>query len=764
MPDHVTPEQLDQERRIAHTGALARIAGHCARHPWRVVFTWLGIFVALIGLNAAFHGSLVNEFKVPGTDFQKATDLIDAKFQGQKGAALRVVLAAPAGERLDTPDRQAAIAGMVSAGQDAEKSLDETAKDASTITDPLAKNSQQLSKSGRIAFFDVQFDRTGFELPRSDVVGVEDHLRSLGEKAGIQVEYTGDAESPPPEQGVSDIIGIIAGFFVLIVLFRALVPTAIPLLFAIVAVATAFLLLFLAARVTNFNTITEILVPMIGLGVGIDYTLFIVTRFRQLLHDGLTPQEAAAAAGATAGRAVVFAGTTVAISITGLAIIGIDFITKLGIGSALGVLTAVLLANSMLPAVLSLLGHKIDRGRLGMKPTDDSRAGQARTPVAAWGRFVSGKAKFVLPASVILLLVLASPVLKVRLGLADSSTAPKEQTTRKAYDLLSASDGFGAGFTAPIPVVIDLGNDHQAAADLEKAMKKVPGVKAVTAPIYNAKTPDQASVSIINAYSKFAPQDSRTDDIVSALRDTTIPRTLDGSDAHAYVSGANAAFTDIGDIIFSRAPYFLLYIIGVTFLVLAMAFRSVVIATKAAITTLTSALVGFGMLTLVVQLGHGMGLIGLDQTGPIESFVPPIAFAILFGLSMDYEVFLMSRIREEHIHGEDTLSAVKDGMAGVGRVILAAALIMSCVFFSFVLTPDRVSKEFGLLLGIAILTDAIIIRLTLVPALLTLLGERSWAMPAWLDKALPNLTIEPPGQREQARDGHGRAEPAAATD
>jgi putative drug exporter of the RND superfamily len=764
MSDHVTPDQLAAERRIAHTGVLARITGHCARHPWRVVFTWIGIFIALGALNAAFHGELVNEFKVPGTDFQKATDLIDAKFQGQKGAALRVVLAAPSGQRLDTPERRAAIASMVSAGEDAEKSLDDTAKDASTITDPLAKSSRQLSNSGRIAFFDVQFDRTGFELPRSDVVNVEDHLRSIGEKAGIQVEYTGDAESPPPEQGLSDIIGIIAGFFVLIVLFRALVPTAIPLLFAITAVAGAFMLLFLAARVTNFNTITEILVPMIGLGVGIDYTLFIVTRFRQLLHDGLSPQEAAAAAGATAGRAVVFAGTTVAISITGLAIIGIDFITKLGIGSALGVLTAVLLANSMLPAVLALLGHKIDRGRLGMKPTDDSRAGQARTPVASWGRFVSGNAKIILPASVVLLLLLASPVLKVRLGLADSSTAPKQQTTRKAYDLLSASDGFGAGFTAPIPVVIDLADDHQAAAELETAMKKVPGVKEVAAPIYNAKSPDQASVSIINAYSRYAPQDSRTDDIVSQLRDNTIPQTLDGSSAQAYVSGANAAFTDIGDIIFGRAPYFLLYIIGITFLVLAMAFRSVVIATKAALTTLASALVGFGVLTLVVQLGHGMGLIGLDQTGPIESFVPPIAFAILFGLSMDYEVFLMSRIREEHIHGEDTISAVKDGMAGVGRVILAAALIMSSVFFSFLLTPDRVSKEFGLLLGIAILTDAIIIRLTFVPALLTLLGERSWSMPAWLDKALPNLTIEPPGEREAARAAEARREPAPAID
>jgi putative drug exporter of the RND superfamily len=765
MSDHLTHEQqLAEERRIAHSGALARIAGHCARHPWRVVFTWIGIFVALIGLNAAFHGELVNEFKVPGTDFQKATDLINAKFQGQKGAALRVVLAAPAGERLDTPERQAAIAKMVAAGQASEKTLDETPKDASAVTDPLAKSSHQLSSSGRIAFFDVQFDRTGFELPRADVVKIEDSLRAIGEQAGIQVEFTGDAESPPPEQGLSDIIGLIAGFFVLIVLFRALVPTAIPLIFAIVAVAGAFLLLFLAARITNFNTITEILVPMIGLGVGIDYTLFIVTRFRQLLHDGLSPQEAAAAAGATAGRAVVFAGTTVAISITGLAIIGIDFITKLGIGSALGVLTAVLLANSMLPAVLSLLGHKIDRGRLGMKPTDDSRAGQARTPVAAWGRFVVRNAKFVLPVAVLVLLVMASPVLKNRLGLADSSTAPKNQTTRKAYDLLSAPDGFGAGFTAPIPVVIDLADDHQAAAQLETAMKKVPGVKEVAAPIYNAKTPDQASVAIINAYSKFAPQDSRTDDIVSELRDNTIPQTLKGSSAQAFVSGANAAFTDIGNIIFSRAPYFLLYIIGITFIVLAMAFRSVVIATKAALTTLASALVGFGVLTLVVQLGHGMGIIGLDRTGPIESFVPPIAFAILFGLSMDYEVFLMSRIREEHIHGEDTISAVKDGMAGVGRVILAAALIMSSVFFSFLLTPDRVSKEFGLLLGVAILTDAIIVRLTFVPALLALLKERSWAMPAWLDKILPNITIEPPGQREAAREGRPQREPAPVGD
>ncbi|MDX6522970.1 MAG: hypothetical protein QOI17_483, partial [Gaiellales bacterium] len=283
----------------------------------------------------------------------------------------------------------------------------------------------------------------------------------------------------------------------------------------------------------------------------------------------------------------------------------------------------------------------------------------------------------------------------------------------------------------------------------------------VNNPIYNAKSASKASVAIINTYSKYKPQDSQTDSIVSTLRHTVIPNALAGSPAHAYVSGSNAAFTDIGNRIISRAPWFLLYIIGVTFIVLAMAFRSVVIAIKAALTTLTSALVGFGVLTLVVQMGHGMGVIGLDRTGPIESFVPPIAFAILFGLSMDYEVFLMSRIREEHNRGNGTVVAVKDGMSGVGRVIVAASLIMSSVFFSFLLNPDRVSKEFGLLLGIAILTDALLVRMTLVPALLTVLGERSWAMPAWLDKVLPNITIEPPAAREAAARPAPQMEPEA---
>jgi putative drug exporter of the RND superfamily len=735
----------DSRERLAHTGALARIAGACARRPWRVVGGWAFVFVALIGLNVAFHGKLINDFKIPGSDTQRATDLITAKFGAQKGAALRVVVSAPAGQRLDSAQNEGSIRKLLAAAGASQKTLDEHPKDVAAITSPLESGSSQLSKSGQVAYFDVQYDRTGFELPRSGVVNAEDQLRSIADTAGLQVEFTGEAESAPPTQGISDIIGLLVAFVILMVLFRALVPTVIPLLFAITAVLGAFLLLFLAARLTHFNTITEILVPMIGLGVGIDYTLFIVTRFRQFLHDGLSPQEAAAAAGATAGRAVIFAGVTVAISITGLALIGLDFITKLGIGSALGVLTAVLLATSLLPAVLSLLGPKIDRGRFGLKSVDESREGQATTPIAAWGRFVSRNAKVVLPVVIVVLLVLASPVLAVRLGLADAGTAPKDQTTRRAYDLLTT--GFGPGFTEPIPVVVDMQSDQAAADKLETALKAVPGLTQVDKPIYNKKKRAKASVAIVNTYGKFKPQDSKTDDLVSQLRHTVIPKTLAGSSAHAYVSGSNAAFTDIGNQIFSRAPWFLLYIIGITFLLLAMAFRSAVIAVKAALTTLLSALVGFGVLTLVVQKGVGMGIIGLDRTGPIESFVPPIAFAILFGLSMDYEVFLMSRIREEHVHGEDTIEAVKDGVAGVGRVIVAAALIMSSVFFSFLLASDRVSKEFGLLLGVSILTDALLMRMTLVPALLTVLRERSWAIPAWLEKALPNITIEAPGER-----------------
>ena len=373
------------------------------------------------------------------------------------------------------------------------RKLDENPKDVSAIADPLAPNSTQLSNSGRVAYFDAQFDRTGFELPRGDIVNLEDQLKATGQAAGLEVAFTGEAESPPPEDFLSIVLGLTAGFIILLVLFRALVPTVIPLLFAIAAVMTAFLLLYLLARFTNFNTIVTLLVPMIGLGVGIDYTLFIVTRFRQMLHDGLSPKDAAAAAGATAGRAVIFAGVTVAISVTGLALIGIDFITKLGIGSALGVLTAVLLANSLLPAVLALLGHKIDRGRLGMKPSDESREGRLRTPVARWGRFVTRNAKIVLPAVLVVLL---------RAGVARAEGAAGPGRCRHGPEGPDHPQGLRPAVRSrrlrPRIHLADPGGGRPAVATTRRPsrssrrMKQVPGIAQVDKPIYNAKTPDQA--------------------------------------------------------------------------------------------------------------------------------------------------------------------------------------------------------------------------------------------------------------------------------
>ncbi len=741
-----TPGQ-SSDRLAAHerlsSGALARWTRACATHPWRVVAAWVGIVVLLVVLVGAVGGSLRDEFEIPGSDTQKATDLIESEFASEQGGVLNLVFAAPAGERLDTPERRAAIEQAVTSLRSPAFAPTEDTAGIESVGDPL--NEDTVSEDGRIAYAEAQFDRVIYDEDREAVVAVQDAVRETVEPAGITAEFNGDAEFPPIEQGTQELLGLLAAIIILLVVFRTLVASLVPIVLAITAVASAFMLLFLLAALTDINTVTPLLVSMIGLGVGIDYSLFIVTRFRQLLHEGLSPADAAAEAGASAGRAVLFAGLTVAISVTGLAFFGLDFVTKLGIGSALGVLTTVLIANSLLIAVLRLLGHKVDRLKVPfLRHHDDSEAARERTIVARWGRFVTAHAR---PVFVVLLLAglaLASTSALVRLGAADQGTQPLEQTSRRAYDLLA--EGFGAGFNGPIPIVVDVNGDAQAPQKIYDGVSGLTGVASVAEPQLN----DAESVAIVFVTPASAPQDEATDRLVDRLRSDVVPEATAGGDAVAYVSGVTAAFKDIGDRIINRLPLFLLYIIGVTFVVLAMAFRSIVVSLTAAVTTILSAFIGFGVLTLVVQEGHLLGLTGLDRTGPIETFVPPIAFAILFGLSMDYMVFLMSRIREEHVHGLGTRDAVDHGIAAIGRVIVAAALIMGTVFAAFVLSGDRIPKEFGLLLAVAILTDALVVRMTLVPAFLTMIGERSWYIPAWLDRILPNITIEPPHEREAA--------------
>jgi putative drug exporter of the RND superfamily len=726
----------------------------CASHPWRVVGAWAAILVLLVFTVATFGGSLRDEFEIPGSDTQKATDLIESEFASEQGGVLNLVFAAPAGERLDTPEHKAAIEKALAKLKTQEFKPTEDRAGIESVGDPFADDT--ISDDGRIAYTEAQFDRIIYDEDRDAVLAVEDAVRETVAPAGITAEFNGDAEFPPIEQGTQELLGLLAALIVLLVVFRTVVASAIPIALALTAVGTAFLLLFILAGLTDINTITPLLVSMIGLGVGIDYSLFIVTRFRQYLHEGLPPADAAAEAGASAGRAVIFAGVTVAISVTGLAFFGLDFVTKLGVGSALGVLTTVLIANSLLIAVLAKLGHKVDRLKVPfLRPIDDSEAAREKTPIARWGRFVTSHAKVVFVVVLLVGLALASTSTLVRLGASDQGTQPKEQTARRAYDLLA--EGFGPGFNGPIPIVVDVNDDPQAPQRIYEGIRGLEGVASVDEPQFN----DPETVAIVFVKPASAPQDEATGKLVDRLRDDVVPAAIDGGDSVAYVSGLTAAFKDIADRIMERLPLFLLYIIGVTFIVLAMAFRSIVISLTAAITTILSAFIAFGVLTLVVQEGYLLGLTGLDRTGPIETFVPPIAFAILFGLSMDYMVFIMSRVREEHVNGLRCREAVEHGIAAIGRVVVAAAIIMATVFGAFILTPDRISKEFGVLLAVAILTDALVMRMTLVPAFLSLLGERAWYMPRWLDRLLPDVTIEPP-QDGQQRGPAGVDRPAGA--
>jgi RND superfamily putative drug exporter len=714
------------------TGLLARLTGAIAAHPWRAIGIWVLIIVGIFAAAATIGGQLQNKFTIPNSDAQKATDLLQKQFPARAGDAATIVFHTDG--KLTDAQNKATIEKVIAAAK--------TVDHVTGAGDPFAQQGGAISPQGNVGFVDVQFDKQGWDLPENVIPDFKAAVDQAAAGSAVQVAFTGQAVQEQPKEGASELIGIVAAVIILLIVFGTLLPALIPIFLAILAVGLGISILTIAAGFTDFNTITPILASMIGLGVGIDYSLFIVTRFRQALHDGATPKEAAALAASTAGRAVIFAGATVAISVVGLATIGLDFITKMGIGASLSVLTSVAVAVTLLPAVLALLGHKVDRLKIPfIKTPDDSLAAAKKTAVARWGRFVTSHAWVFLIVPLGVMLLFASPVAGVHLGAADAGTAPKSTTQRVAYDWLA--EGFGPGFNGPLIVAVDTHGDAAVADKLQKAIVATPNVAAASPAI---PSPNKQA-AIITVYAKSSPQDTATADLVTTLRDTTIPDALKGTDAVAHVGGSTAAFDDIATTIFSNIPWFLLFVVGITILILTMAFRSLVISIKAALTTILSCAAAFGILTLVFQEGYGASLIGLDKTGPIESFLPVIVFALIFGLSMDYEVFLVSRIREAFVGGDTPRAAITDGVATIGRVIIAAALIMASVFFAFMTGVDRTIKEFGLALGLAIILDAFVIRLTLVPALMHLLDRNAWWIPRWLDRILPKLTIEAPEDR-----------------
>jgi len=716
-----------------HEGALSRLARACARHGWRTIAIWVVVAVAIVGGSATIGGTLVDEFTIPDSDAQRATDLLEQRFPQQSGESAQLVFAVPEGQTLAEGQAPTAIRDALQAAA--------AVPGVEDVGNPLTGDAGDVSDDRRIAYADVQFSQQSFDVPLEDVDQLKETTEAAVAGSGVELQFTGPViqNSEPPATGTSELLGLIAAIIILLIMLGSVVAAGLPIVLALVSVGLGLSLLTLAAAVTNFNTITPVLATMLGLGVGIDYALFILTRFRQGIHDGLSGEDAAAAAVATAGRAVVFAGLTVAISISALAVIGLDFITKLGLGAAITVVTAVAAAITLLPAILSLLGPRIDKGRVPFtRRRDASTAGADGTMIARWGRFVTRHARTSAIAATALIVVLAIPVFSVQLGSSDAGSNPPDTTTRQAYDLLA--EGFGPGFNGPLLVTVDQGGAPGAADRLAAAFRETPGVESVSEPNVN----DAGDTAVVTVYPTTSPQDVATQDLVEHLRDDTVPATLAGEDAQAYIGGQTAAFDDVAQRIFERLPLFLLVVIGITFVLISMAFRSIGVALKASITTLMSAFASFGILIAVFQWGWLQGLIGLDRTGPIESFLPVIVFAILFGLSMDYEVFLVSRIREEYVHGAKARPAITRGIAAIGRVVVAAALIMSVVFLSFLLGEDRIIKEFGLALGMAILIDAFVVRLVLVPAVMHLMDERMWYMPRWLDRALPRLTIEPP--------------------
>ena len=711
--------------------ALTKLGRACARHPWRVIALWIVAAIVIIGGSIAGGGTLVDEFTIPNSETQRAIDLLEERFPARSGEAAQIVLATDSGRLDEGAQLQVVNAALAAAAGSA---------DVVEVGDPFEGRDGALSDDGTIAFADALYNQQSFEVELSSVDAMREAVTEALDGSGVRAEFTGPVilNSEGPETGTSELLGIVAAAIILLFVFGTLVATGLPLIMAIAAVGLGLSLITLAAAISNFNTFTPVLATMLGLAVGIDYSLFIVTRYRQALQDGLSGPDAAATATATAGRAVAFAGLTVAISLLALAVVGIDFITKMGLAASMTVLVAVLAAVTLLPALLSKLGTRVNKGRVPfIRVRDDSHEGRQRTWIAAWGRFVTGHAWPVAGAMLVLLIVLALPIGWVQLGSSDAGTNPENTTSRKAYDLLA--EGFGAGFNGAFLIAVDQATDPDAATRLVGVLRETPGLASVADPALN----DPGDTAVVVAFPDTSPQSEATSTLVQTLRNDVVPAALEGSSARAFVGGQTAAFDDLADRIFDRFGLFLLIVIGITFLVLSMAFRSIVIAIKASLTTLLSALATFGILIAVFQFGWAIGVVGLDRTGPIESFLPIIVFAILFGLSMDYEVFLVSRMREEYVNGDPARLAIRNGMAAIGRVVVAAGTIMVVVFLSFMLGDDRIIKEFGLGLGAAILIDAFIVRMTLVPAIMHLLNERSWYMPAWLDRLLPGITIEP---------------------
>jgi RND superfamily putative drug exporter len=710
--------------------AVRRFATWTTGHRKTVIFGWIAALVATLMISGAVGSDFTEEFQLPASDSKKALDLLEDRFPAQAGEAAQIVFRDPQGVARPAVERK--MEGV----------FRQVAKfpHVSEVASPYEKGgAAAISKDGQIAYATVQFNVTNDKLDKDrtkEIIAIAEGAR--GE--GLQVELGGQAIAEAnEEQGESGsfLIGLGAAMVVLLLTFGSVVAMGLPIVTALFALGVGVSLITLGTHVFPTADFAPFLALMIGLGVGVDYALFILTRFRSNLDEGLEPRPAAIAAINTAGRAVLFAGITVIIALLGMFLLGLSFLYGVSMAAALAVLFTMSSALTLLPALLTIVGHRVDRLRIpGYRRKRPEAEG---TRWYRWSRQIQRRPVLAATLSGGLLLVLCVPTLSLRLGTNDAGTEPAGKTTRQAYDLLA--EGFGPGFNGPFVMVASLPGKGQdeSLAQLRQALGGEEGVAHVTPIVLNPAK----DTGVFQVYPTTSPQSAATTELLDHIRGEVIPPIEQRTGAQLHVGGINAIFEDFGDAIAEKLPLFIGVVVLLSALLLMAVFRSVWVPLKAMAMNLLSIGAAFGLVVAVFQWGWGASLIGIDSTGPIISFFPIFLFAIVFGLSMDYEVFLMSRIHEEWERSHDASEAVTRGLALTGRVITAAAVIMVTVFASFMLGEDRVIKLFGLGLSTAVLMDALIIRSVLVPAVMQLLGARAWWFPAWLDRLLPRLHVEP---------------------
>jgi RND superfamily putative drug exporter len=712
---------------------LDRLARFSYRRRRLVLVSWLLLLVGTQLLASAAGGKASMNFKLPATDSERAQSLLTSRFPSQSGASGDIVIAAPSGVTAPAARSSAQVLFAEVAA---------TPHVVEVVSPYQSPGGRQISRDGTVAFAQVQFDSQRQDVPKATV----DHLKSLATGArtpGFQVALSGNMFQTRQPPGGTEAIGLLAAVVILLVAFGSVLAMGLPLLTAIFGIGIGLAGVTLLANLVSMPSFANQLAAMIGIGVGIDYALFIVTRYRQGLHAGLDPERAVGKALVTSGKAVLFAGTTVVISLLGLFAMGLSFVRGLAIGAALAVIVTMVASVTLLPAVLGFVGHNIDKLSLPWTRRA-TEAGASRGLWYRWSRLIQKRPWPFAAGGLAVLVVLAVPVFSIRLGTTDASNLPTSDTTRVAYDMLTK--GFGAGFNGPLLLAIEVppgsaGGGPSAATALPRlraAISQTPGVVEVTP----ARMSPRGDAAVMQVFPRTGPEDQQTVSLIHRLRGSVIPAVVAGTPLIVHIGGSTATFDDLSSFLGSHLPIFIVVVLGLSFLLLMTVFRSVVVPIKAVVMNLLSIGASYGLLVAVFQWGYGKGIIGIGKTGPVESFVPMMMFAILFGLSMDYEVFLLSRIKEEWDKTGDNGVAVADGLSYTARVITAAAAIMVCVFGSFVFGGERVIKEFGLGLAAAIFIDATLVRLVLVPATMELLGRANWWIPGWLDRVLPRVHIE----------------------